>query len=317
MEAIRMVVGIDVSKQRLDCFVLPGKQAWSCANSDEALVGLVERLRELKPDLVVLEATGGYETRAATQLAGVGLRVAVVNPRQVRYFAKALGRLAKSDRIDAQVLAEFGLKVEPQIRALPDEHTRELAALVARRAQLVCMRTQEKNRLSGNAAAVMRPRIKAHVAWLDAEIAALEVDMTAKLRSSEAWCDKRDLLLSVPGVGAMTTATLLAQLPELGELNRHAIANLVGVAPLNDDSGTHHGRRTIWGGREAVRAVLYMAALTATRHNVLIRVFYQRLRAAGKEFKVAIVACMRKLLTILNAMLKTKTPWNPPGSKTA
>ena len=188
--------------------------------------------------------------------------------------------------------------------------------LVARRAQLVAMRTQEKNRLSSNTTA-MRPRIKAHVAWLEEEIAVLEVDMTAKLRSSEAWCDKRDLLLSVPGVGPMTTVTLLAQLPELGQLNRRGIANLVGVAPLNDDSGTHHGRRFTWGGRRDVRAVLYMATLSATRHNPLIRAFYQHLRAVGKEFKVAIVACMRKLLTILNAMLKTNTPWRPMGPKTA
>ena len=316
METIRKVVGIDVSKRRLDCFELPGKQAWGCDNSDEALVGLVERLRGLQPDLVVMEASGGYETHAATQLAAAGQRVAVVNPRQVRYFAKATGRLAKSDRIDAQVLAEFGLKVEPQIRPLPDADTRELAALVARRAQLVAMRTQEKNRLSSNTTA-MRPRIKAHVAWLEEEIAGLEVDMTAKLRSSEAWCDKRDLLLSVPGVGPMTTVTLLAQLPELGQLNRRGIANLVGVAPLNDDSGTHHGRRFTWGGRRDVRAVLYMATLSATRHNPLIRAFYQHLRAVGKEFKVAMVACMRKLLTILNAMLKTNTPWRPMGSKTA
>jgi transposase len=226
METMRKVVGIDVSKRRLDCFELPGKQGWGCDNSDEALAGLVERLRGLQPDLVVMEASGGYETRAATQLAAAGQRVAVVNPRQVRYFAKATGRLAKSDRIDAQVLAEFGLKVEPQIRPLPDEDTRELAALVARRAQLVAMRTQEKNRLSSNTTA-MRPRIKAHVEWLEEEIAVLEVDMTAKLRRSEAWCDKRDLLLSVPGVGPMTTVTLLAQLPELGQLNRHA--NLVGA----------------------------------------------------------------------------------------
>lgn len=316
MEGIGKVVGIDVSKRRLDCCELPSKHAWSSDNSDEAIAGLVERLRGLKPELVVMEATGGYETRLATQVAAAGFRVAVVNPRQVRYYAKAMGRLAKSDRIDAQVLAEFGLKVEPQIRPLADEHTRELAALVARRVQLVSMRTQEKNRL-GHSAGAMRPRIKAHVAWLDQEIAALEVDMTAKLRSSEAWCDKRDLLLSVPGVGALTTVTLLARLPELGQLNRHAIANLVGVAPLNDDSGSHHGRRFTWGGRREVRAVLYMATLTASRHNPLIRAFYQRLRAAGKEFKVAIVACMRKLLTILNAMLKTNTPWNPLGFKTA
>jgi len=301
MEGISKVVGIDVSKRRLDCCELPSKQVWSSDNSDEAIAGLVERLRGLKPELVVMEATGGYETPLATQAAAAGFRVAVVNPRQVRYYAKATGRLAKSDRIDAQVLAEFGLKVEPQIRPLADEHTRELAALVARRVQL----------------GTMRARIKAHVAWLDQEIAALEVDMTAKLRSSEAWCDKRDLLLSVPGVGALTTVTLLAQLPELGQLNRHAIANLVGVAPLNDDSGSHHGRRFTWGGRREVRAVLYMATLTAMRHNPLIRAFYQRLRAAGKEFKVAIVACMRKLLTILNAMLKTNTPWKPMGPKTA
>jgi transposase len=310
MNAQNKVVGIDVSKLRLDCFALPTQQAWSCQNAEVGDQSLLERLRAIDPDLVVLEATGGYETRVATLLLASGFRAAVVNPRQVRHFAKAMNKLAKTDRIDARLLAEFGLRVEPQVRALPDERTRELADLVSRRGQLVHMRTQEKNRLTIVSSAV-RPRIKSHIAWLDQELKGLDLDLTAKLRSCEAWCDKRDLLLSVPGIGPLNTLMLLSHLPELGSLNRHAIAMLVGVAPLNDDSGKHQGRRITWGGRREVRSALYMATVAASRHNVLIRSFYQRLRAAGKPFKVAIVACMRKLLTILNAMVKHNKPWAP------
>lgn len=306
----KVVVGIDVSKLQLDCCALPSGQLWSCPNEHSGIEELVSRLEQLDCGLVVMEATGGYETAAATRLAAAGLRVAVVNPRQVRHFAKALNKLAKTDRIDARVLAEFGVSVNPQVRPLPDERTRELADLLARRGQLVGMRTQEKNRIA-QAAAGLRTGIKTHVKWLDAEIAKLEVELTAKLRASEAWCDKRDLLLGVPGVGPTTTLALLAELPELGQLNRQRIAALVGVAPLNDDSGKHQGRRFTWGGRASVRSALYMASVCAIRHNELIRAFYLRLRAKGKPFKVAIVACMRKLLTILNAMVKHHKPWQP------
>ena len=304
----KVIVGIDVSKARLDCFGLPMQEAWSYDNGPEGIERLVHRLRELDCELALMEATGGYETQAATALAAAGLRVAVVNPRQVRHFAKALNKLAKTDRIDARVLAEFAHSVNPQVRPLPDEHTRELSDLLARRAQLVGMRTQEKNRL-GQAAGRLREGIKTHIKWLDVEITKLEADLSAKLHASEAWCDKRDLLLSAPGVGPTTTFALLAELPELGQLNRQRIAALVGVAPLNDDSGKHQGRRFTWGGRASIRSVLYMAAVSAMRHNPVIRVFYQRLREKGKPFKVAIVACMRKLLTILNAMVKHNKPW--------
>jgi transposase len=306
----KVVVGIDVSKLQLDCCALPSGQLWSCPNEHSGIEELVSRLEQLDCGLVVMEATGGYETAAATRLAAAGLRVAVVNPRQVRHFAKALNKLAKTDRIDARVLAEFGVSVNAQVRPLPDERTRELADLLARRGQLVGMRTQEKNRIA-QAAAGLRTGIKTHVKWLDTEIAKLEVELTAKLRASEAWCDKRDLLLGVPGVGPTTTLALLAELPELGQLNRQRIAALVGVAPLNDDSGKHQGRRFTWGGRASVRSALYMASVCAIRHNELIRAFYLRLRAKGKPFKVAIVACMRKLLTILNAMVKHHKPWQP------
>jgi transposase len=306
----KVVVGIDVSKLQLDCCALPSGQLWSCPNEHSGIEELVSRLEQLDCGLVVMEATGGYETAAATRLAAAGLRVAVVNPRQVRHFAKALNKLAKTDRIDARVLAEFSVSVNAQVRPLPDERTRELADLLARRGQLVGMRTQEKNRIA-QAAAGLRTGIKTHVKWLDTEIAKLEVELTAKLRASEAWCDKRDLLLGVPGVGPTTTLALLAELPELGQLNRQRIAALVGVAPLNDDSGKHQGRRFTWGGRASVRSALYMASVCAIRHNELIRAFYLRLRAKGKPFKVAIVACMRKLLTILNAMVKHHKPWQP------
>jgi transposase len=306
----KVVVGIDVSKARLDCCVLPSGERRSGENNAAGIEELARWLHELGCELVVMEATGGYETAAATSLVAGGLRVAVVNPRQVRHYAKAMNKLAKTDRIDARVLAEFGVSVDPQVRPLPDEDTRELADLLARRRQLVGMRTQEKNRVA-QAAPVLRTGIKTHIKWLDAEIGKLEVDLTAKLRSSEAWCEQRDLLLGVPGVGANTTFALLAELPELGQLNRQRVAALVGVAPLNDDSGKHQGRRFTWGGRASVRSALYMATVCAIRHNEVIRAFYQRLRRKGKPFKVAVVACMRKLLTILNAMVKHKKPWQP------
>jgi transposase len=252
---------------------------------------------------------------AATAIAGAGLRLAVVNPRQVRDFARATGRLAKTDRIDAELIGAFAQAVEPQITVLPDEDTRALEALLIRRAQLIAMRTQESNRL-GLSTGVMRKQIKTHIAWLDRAIGALDIDLTAKLRNSPAWRTRDDLLQSMKGVGPITSGTLMSALPELGHLDRRAIAALVGVAPFNRDSGTLRGRRTIWGGRARVRSVLYMAATSAVRSNPVIRACYQRLIQRGKPHKVAMVACMRKMLTILNAMARTNTLWTPDFQET-
>jgi transposase len=304
------VVGIDVSKGQLDVAVLPGSQRLQFANDAPGVGELVRHLQAVQAELVVMEATGGYETVAATAIAGAGLRLAVVNPRQVRDFARATGRLAKTDRIDAELIAAFGQAVEPQITVLPDEDTRALEALLIRRAQLIAMRTQESNRL-GLSTGVMRKQIKTHIAWLDRAIGALDIDLTAKLRNSPAWRTRDDLLQSMKGVGPITSGTLMSALPELGHLDRRAIAALVGVAPFNRDSGTLRGRRAIWGGRARVRAVLYMAATSAVRSNPVIRACYQRLIQRGKPHKVAMVACMRKMLTILNAMARTNTPWTP------
>ncbi|MGB8436100.1 MAG: IS110 family transposase [Burkholderiales bacterium] len=304
------VVGIDVSKGQLDVAVLPGSQRLQFANDAAGVGELVRQLQAAQAELVVMEATGGYETVAATAIAGAGLRLAVVNPRQVRDFARATGRLAKTDRIDAELIAAFAQAVEPQITVLPDEDTRALEALLIRRAQLIAMRTQESNRL-GLSTGVMRKQIKTHIAWLDRAIGALDIDLTAKLRNSPAWRTRDDLLQSMKGVGPITSGTLMSALPELGHLDRRAIAALVGVAPFNRDSGTLRGRRAIWGGRARVRAVLYMAATSAVRSNPVIRACYQRLIQRGKPHKVAMVACMRKMLTILNAMARTNTPWTP------
>jgi transposase len=258
----------------------------------------------------VLEASGGYETATAAALAGVLFRVAVVNPRQVRDFAKATGKLAKTDRIDAHVLAEFGVAIDPQVTRLADEETKALQGLLARRSQLVAMRTQEMNRLA-QAAAAVRPQIKDHIAWLNEAIRKCDIDLTAKLRSSPAWKAKEDLLRSMPGIGAINSRMLMAGLPELGQLNRQKIAALVGVAPFNRDSGKFKGQRRIWGGRAQIREALYMAALTAKRCNPVVRTLYERLTARGKPHKVAMVACMRKMLTILNTMAKNNAHWNP------
>jgi transposase len=243
-------------------------------------------------------------------VAAAGLRLAVVNPRQVRDFAKATGRLAKSDRIDAHVIAAFGVAVDPQIVGLADEQTRELQGLMARRSQLVAMRVQESNRL-GLVKGALRKQIKAHIAWLDKAIAQVSTDITARLRTSPAWREKDELLRSMRGIGPITSGTLMASLPELGTLDRRSIAALVGVAPFNRDSGTFRGRRAIWGGRASVRHTLYMAATSAIRSNPVIRAFYQRLVARGKPHKIAMVACMRKMITILNAMLRQRASWTP------
>jgi transposase len=307
----RKVVGIDVSKAMLDCSVASSNsQFFQVGNDAAGIEQLIERLQALKPDLIVLEASGGYETAAATGLAGALFRVAVVNPRQVRDFAKATGQLAKTDRIDARILAQFGLAIDPQISPLPDADVRALRALLARRSQLVVMRTQELNRVAQTTSA-LRAQIKAHITWLNQAIRACDVDLTSKLRTSPVWKAKEDLLRSMPGIGVINSRMLMAGLAELGYLNRQKISALVGVAPFNRDSGKFKGQRRIWGGRAHIRQALYMGALTAKRCNPVIRDLYERLIARGKPHKVALVACMRKMLTILNTMAKHNVHWQP------
>lgn len=309
MSNAEVFVGIDVAKAWLDVGWLSG-QTLRVDYTAEAVAGLVQRLQSEQPTLVVMEATGGLETELASALVAAGVPVAVVNPRQVRDYAKATGRLAKTDRIDALVLAGFAKAIRPQVRELPDEDTRALGDLLARRRQLMEMRVQEKLRLQ-LASPVQRVSLREHIAWLDERIERLDIELTHALRTSPAWRDKDDLLKEIPGVGTLTRATMLGLLPELGTLTRRQIAALVGVAPLNRDSGTHQGARSIWGGRAQVRRVLYMAAVAATRCNPVIRAYYQHLRAKGKPAKVALTACMRKLLVIMNAMLKHGSSWSP------
>jgi transposase len=301
-------VGIDISKKDLHVAVRPRDEQWTTANTPDAFPALVERLQALGPTLVVLEATGGLEGPVSAALGLAGLPLVVVNPRQVRDFAKAAGQLAKTDRIDAAVLALFGERMHPTPRPLRDEDTRRLDALVVRRRQLVAMLTAERNRLA-TAPAAVRPNIAAHIRWLEGDLTSVDQELTGAVRQSPLWRAKEQLLRSVPGVGRILALSVLTQLPELGTLNRKQIAALAGVAPLNRDSGALRGRRTIWGGRAPFRAVLYMATLVATRRNPVIAAFYARLCTAGKPKKVALVACMRKLLTILNAMLASGSPW--------
>ena len=309
-------IGIDVSKDRLDVASEPRGEIWSVPNDEEGHRALVSRLGDLAPHLVVLEATGGWELLAAAALGTARLPVAVVNPRQVRDFARAMGRLAKTDRLDAEVLALFAARVRPEPRPLPDPAAQALGALVARRRQVVEMLTAERNRL-GRTLPGLRPRVEAHIQWLREELQSLEGDLAQALRPSPLWREKDDLLRGVPGIGPVVSLTLLADLPELGTLGRKQIAALVGVAPLNRDSGAMRGKRSVWGGRAHVRAALYMATLVATRWNPVVGAFYQRLLSAGKAKKVALVACMHKLLTILNAMLKHGTPWSYPALQTS
>jgi transposase len=301
-------VGMDVSQDTVDVAVHPGT-AFQIPNDDQGIAEAVTRLQARPPTLIVLEATGGLEVPLAGALAAAGLPVVVVNPRQVRDFARATGQLAKTDRLDAQVLARFAEAIRPPVRPVPDEQTQALAALVARRRQLIDMLTAEKNRLR-LAARPIQKRVQAHITWLEKELENINTDLTTTMRQSPVWREKEDVLRSVPGVGPVLTMTLLANLPELGTLTRKEVAALAGVAPFPRDSGTLKGRRAIWGGRAHVRAALYMAALVATRRNPVIRTFYQRLCQAGKAKKLAVTACMRKLLTILNAMVKSRTPWH-------
>lgn len=308
MNAPPLYVGIDVAKSRLDVAVRPTSDLFSCPNDDRGVAQVVTRLGGLHPALVVLEATGGWQAPLVGALASAGLPVVVVNPRQVRDFARATGQRAKTDALDASVLAHFAEAIRPVPRPLPDAQAQALTALLARRRQVVEMAVAEKNRL-GTAPRPMGERIQAHLAWLEEELAQLEEELSRTLRQSPLWQEKDTLLRSVPGVGPVLSLTLLAELPELGTLNRKQIAALVGVAPLNRDSGSLLGKRLVWGGRGRVRAALYMGTLVAIRHNPAIKAFYERLCAAGKAKKVALTACMRKVLTILNAILKHGTPW--------
>ena len=301
-------VGIDVSKAQLDVAVRPTGKRWTLPYDQTGIEGLIPQMVDLEPALVLLEATGGLELPLVAALAAAALPVVVVNPRQVRDFAKATGTLAKTDTLDARVLAHFADAVRPEVRPLKDAETQVLNSLTARRRQVMTMLVSEKNRL-GSAIGAVSPRIEAHIAWLEQELSDLDKGLRQTLRRSPVWREKDDLLRTVPGVGEQLSLTLLAHLPELGTLNRRQIAALVGVAPYNRDSGALRGKRAVWGGRSQVRAVLYMGALVASRHNPAIRDFYQRLLAAGKPKKVALVASMRKLLVILNGMLKHGSPW--------
>jgi transposase len=303
-------VGIDVSKAMLDVAVRPGGEAWQSANDEDGIGGLVGRLQVLAPRLVVLEATGGLERLVVAALALAGLSVAVVNPRQVRDFAKATGRLAKTDAVDAQVLAHFAQALQPTPHPLPDEATQTLAALVERRRQLVNMLTAEKNRLQ-QALPAVRAKVAAHIAWLEQALREVDDELDQLLRASPLWREREALLRSVPGVGPVVSRTLLAHLPELGQGPVKHLATLVGLAPLNRDSGAWRGGRAIWGGRQHVRAALYMAALVGVRRNPILQEFYERLVARGKPKKVALVACMHKLLIILHAVVRDRTPWAP------
>ena len=307
--ASAVFAGIDVSKERLDVALSSGEQ-WSERNEDAGIRALTRRLQEAAPELIVLEATGGFESASAAALSHASLPVVIVNPRQVRDFARATGQLAKTDQIDARSLALFAERVRPMPKPLPDEAAQELDALLTRRRQLLEMITAEKNRFSF-AAVGLRKGIREHIHYLERHLKGVDTEISEQIRNSPIWRAKEDLLRSVPGVGPVLSRTLIAQLPELGELTDKQISALVGVAPLARDSGKMRGRRIVWGGRAPVRAVLYMAALVASRNNPVIRAFYLRLRAAGKPPKVALTACMRKLLVILNAMVRANTPWNP------
>ena len=338
-------VGIDVSKAHLDVHVLPTGDSFRVSHDDDGLVTLIERLRPVAPVVLVLEATGGYEVTAAATLASAGLPVAVVNPRQIRDFARATGQLAKTDTLDARVIARFAEAVRPAPRRcrmsrlgpwansspggaswwtcssrsratraprpMPDEQARALGQLIARRRQLVDMLGAEQNRRRLLHDRRLQRHVDAHIAWLEEALRRLDHDLTTLIRSTPVWRETEDLLRSVPGIGPVTACTLIADLPELGHLDRRRIAALAGLAPFARDSGAFRGRRMIAGGRAHIRRVLYMATLTAIKHNPAIRVFYLRLVAAGRPGKLALTAAMRKLLTVLNAMLRDRRPWQP------
>jgi transposase len=301
-------IGIDVSKDALDVAVRPTGEKMVFANTEDGLVMMTDFIKPFSPRLVVLEATGGWERSAVGALAAKGLPVVVVNPRQVRDFAKAKGILAKTDKIDAQVIAQFAESIRPEVRPLKTEEAQKLEALLSRRRQILQMLTAEKNRLH-SAPAWIRKDIQIHIQWLEKTLDKFNKELDRLVKKSPIWRAKDKILQSAKGVGPILSLTLISGLPELGTLNRKKIAALVGVAPLNRDSGKFRGRRTIWGGRSAIRSVLLMATRVGIRFNPVIRAFYERLEKAGKKRKVAETACMRKLLTILNAMMKNRTCW--------
>jgi transposase len=304
-------IGIDIAKDTLEVAVagVPTTQRWP--HTEAAIGTLVATWRAGAPALIVVEATGGYEVPLVSACAAAGLPIVVVNPRQVRAFARALGQLAKTDTIDATVLATFAARVQPVVRPLPDAATETLQAVVARRRQLLEMRAAERQRLAQARARAVRHSLTAHIAWLDRQLRDTDHDLHQQMQASPVWRERENLLRTVPGIGPVTTRTLVAELPELGHLRPRALSALVGLAPLNRDSGRCRGRRATAGGRASVRSVLYLATLSATRHNPVIRAFYTRLVAAGKPKKVALIAAAHKLLHLLNAMLKHKQPWQP------
>ena len=310
----RTFVGIDIAKDQVDVHVHPTDERFQLSRDDAGLAELVARLQPLGPRLVVLEATGGYEIPVAAVLASAGVPVAVVNPRQIRDYARATGQLAKTDALDARLMALFAEAVQPEVRPLPTPEAQALGDLVTRRRQLVDMLGAERNRHQQARDLRLQRRIATHIRWLTKALAEIEADLATRIRSSPIWRERDNLLHSVPGVGDITAYTLIADLPELGHLDRRKIAALVGIAPFNRESGHWRGRRMIAGGRPAVRSVLYMATLTAVRFNPAIAHFYQRLTAAGRPKKVALTAAMRKLLTILNAMLRDQRPWQPESA---
>lgn len=311
MSTHQIFVGIDVSKETLDIAVRPTGEQWQLANAEADFPALVNRLQGLAPTLIVLESTGGWERPVAMALLTAALPTAVVNPRRPRHFAQATGELAKTDELDAHNLAHFAEAIRPEPDTLLDPTATALQATVKRRQQLIKMRTAERNRLSTVPDPDLRASLQRHIAWLSTELEALETRLLEQLAVNPAWQAQVELLSSVPGVGQITAITLIARLPELGQVNRKAIAALVGVAPFNRDSGYRHGTRTTWGGRADVRAALYMATVAGLRWNPKIKAFYERLLQAGKRKKVALVACMRKLLVILNTMMKDGTAWDP------
>ena len=308
-----LYVGIDVSKATLDVAILPTGRHFVVSNDEAGIDELLGGLEDPnKPILVVLEASGGYERAVAAAIAASGIAVAVVNPRQTRDFARATGKLAKTDRLDAKALAGFAKAVRPKPIALPEEEAQEFRAILARRRQLIQMMSAEKNRLGSASSKAVARRIQAHVRWLEKELSRTDRDLDEAIEGSPAFKENEALLRSVPGVGPLLCRTLLSESPELGSLAPRELSALVGVAPLNRDSGTLRGKRAVWGGRSRVRQALYMSALVASRHNPHIKEFYERLVASGKPKKVALVACMRKLLVILNALLRDRTPWRYP-----
>lgn len=304
-----VVVGIDVSKEYLDVLLLPSESQKRITNDESGCAELSAWLADEMPSRIVLESTGGLENLAVGHLSAASLPVVVVNPRQVRDFAKACGMLAKTDTLDARIIAKFAQAIKPEIRPLKDEMSQTLAALVARRRQLVDMLAAEKNRQS-SAPRATRKSIQLHVSWLEKQISSVDIDISTYIQSSPVWKAKEEILTSVKGIGDVTASTLLAALPELGTISRQKIAALVGVCPYNRDSGKFRGKRSIWGGRAGIRSVLYMAALSATRFNPVIKAFYEKLKKAGKPHKVALTACMRKLLTIINSMIKNNQKWD-------